>query len=133
MKNALGRFPTSEELWNAMNNGSLNAIDPPFAYRSAIGSACKDARHLHWTHLSRVHPKDRYNKLLQQWKSQPWWYRIWNLDQKPVYREVSPRIQEAHRKESINNFKNAIKRVMTTVPALGVPLTGYQLLNNTEE
>ena len=133
MKNALGRFPTNEELWNAMDNSDLETINVPLAYRDAIGSAYRDARRLHWADVSQTQPQEAYNRLMQQWKSKPLLERIWNMDQKPTYRGVSERIKQAHKTESINNFKNAIKRVMTSVPTIGLPFIGHWLSNNTKE
>ena len=133
MSEALGRFPTPEELWNTINKGSLETIAAPWAYHDAIGSAYKDVRHLDKVYISQTLPQVNFEKRLTWWNRQPLWYRLWNADQKPEYRGITSRIESAHRKESINNFRNAIKRVMEVVPGVTVPLISLSQLPQKEK
>lgn len=66
------------------------------------------------------------------WNNQPWWYRLFHINQRPTFRYATDRLHDVHRKASINAFQNALKRVMTTVPAIAAPIVA-QKSNDTEE
>lgn len=133
MKEALGRFPTPEELWNTIDRGSLKTIDPPLAYREAIGSAYRDNRHLDKKFIITSVGDERFRRRMDWWNNQPLWWRLWNSDQKPEWRGITSRLESAHKQESINNFRNAIKRVMEAVPSITVPAVGLSQLPQKEK
>jgi len=132
MKESLGRFPTPEELWTSMNDLPVDKIRAPRAYRDAIGSMHKDNRSRDWQYLRDTYPAARFNRLMTLWNNQPWWYRLFHRNQKPTFRYTTDRLRDVHVKASVNAFQNALKRVMTTVPAVAAPIVAQES-NNTEE